>query len=91
MSRYADVTVAMKHAIKMDWSTQKWVSEVNLVNAINPNVVEVVRCKDCNHCVTVYNVTDEITGEPEHTCNLLNTEWGEEDGWCYMAEKRVNE
>ena len=54
MSKYADVTVAMKHAIKMDWSTQKWVSEVNLVNAINPNVVEVVRCKDCKWCNKEY-------------------------------------
>lgn len=50
MSKYADVTIAMKHAIKMDWSTQKWVNEVDLINAINPNVAEfdaLTKCKDC--------------------------------------------
>lgn len=42
MSRYADVDIALKHAIKMDWSVQKYVSEVDLVSSINPNVAPVV-------------------------------------------------
>jgi hypothetical protein len=47
VSRYADVDIAMKHAIKMDWSVQKYVSEVDLISSVNPNVAPVVRCKDC--------------------------------------------
>ena len=50
MGRYADVDYLLKNnAVKMDWSGQKWVSEVSLVSAINLNVVPVVRCKNCKH------------------------------------------
>ena len=47
MPRYADVDRLMEHAITMDWSVLKWVNEVDISTAINPNVVKVVRCKDC--------------------------------------------
>lgn len=39
MARYANVDRLMEHAIKMDWSMLKWVNEVNIYDAINPNVV----------------------------------------------------
>lgn len=40
MPRYANVDRLMGHAIKMDWSMLKWVNEVDIYDAINPNVVE---------------------------------------------------
>ena len=40
MPRYANVDKLMKHAIRLDWSVLKWVNEVDICNAINPNVVE---------------------------------------------------
>lgn len=49
MPRYANVDKLMEHAIRMDWSVLKWVNEVDICTAINPNVVKVVRCKDCIH------------------------------------------
>ena len=46
----------------------------------------VVKCKDCRHWVET-QIEDEITGEKERTCNLLYTEWGDENGYCYLGEK----
>ena len=40
MPRYADVDKLMKHAISLDWSTLKWVNEVDIITYINPRVVE---------------------------------------------------
>lgn len=40
MPRYANVDKLMKHAISLDWSVLKWVNEVDICTAINPNVVE---------------------------------------------------
>lgn len=40
MPRYANVDKLMEHAIRMDWSVLKWVNEVDISTAINPNVVE---------------------------------------------------
>ena len=41
MPRYANVDKLMEHAIRLDWSVLKWVNEVDISTAINPNVVEV--------------------------------------------------
>ena len=41
MPRYANVDKLMEHAIIMDWLVLKWVNEVDISTAINPNVVEV--------------------------------------------------
>lgn len=40
MPRYANVDKLMEHAISLDWSVLKWVNEVDISTAINPNVVE---------------------------------------------------
>lgn len=40
MPRYANVDKLMEHAIRLDWSVLKWVNEVDISTAINPNVVE---------------------------------------------------
>ena len=40
MAEYANVDKLMKHAISLDWSTLKWVNEVDISTAINPNVEE---------------------------------------------------
>ena len=40
MPRYANVDKLMKHAISLDWSVLKWANEVDIITAINPNVVE---------------------------------------------------
>lgn len=40
MPRYANVDRLMEHAISLDWSILKWVNEVDICTAINPNVVE---------------------------------------------------
>ncbi len=40
VTKYADVDKLMKHAISLDWSVLKWVNEVDISTAINPNVVE---------------------------------------------------
>ena len=59
MPRYANVDKLMKHSIRMDWSILRWVNEVDICTAINPNVVErkkgkwvndrgIYRCSSCN-------------------------------------------
>lgn len=40
MPRYANVDRMMEHAVNLEWSVLKWVNEVDIVTAINPNVVE---------------------------------------------------
>lgn len=45
MTRYANVDRLMKHAISLDWSILKWVNEVDICSAINPNVIEQKRGK----------------------------------------------
>ena len=45
MPRYANVDKLMEHAISLDWSVLKWVNEVDIYTAINPNVVERKRGK----------------------------------------------
>lgn len=45
MAKYASVDKLMKHAISLDWSILKWVNEVDISTAINPNVVERKRGK----------------------------------------------
>lgn len=60
MSRYANVDKLMEHAISLDWSVLKWVNEVDISTAINPNVVErkkgkwivnkgLYQCSCCKH------------------------------------------
>jgi len=48
---------------------------------------EIIHCKDCIHWRKT-EVKDEITGKSEYTCNELYFEWGEENGYCFMAERR---
>ena len=45
MPRYANVDKLMKHAVNLEWSVLKWVNEVDICTAINPNVVERKRGK----------------------------------------------
>lgn len=40
MPRYADVDKMMKHAVNMEWSTLKWVNEVDICDCITSNIVK---------------------------------------------------
>lgn len=51
---------------------------------------QIITCKDCEHWIPT-QIIDEITGEPEYTCNQMHFEWGEEFGWCYMAKRRKDD
>ena len=72
MPRYANVDKLMKHSIRMDWSILRWVNEVDICTAINPNVVERKRGKwrhyegylTCSECRTEYD--DDIM---THCCD----------------------
>ena len=75
MGRYADVDYLLKNnAVKMDWSGQKWVSEVSLVSAINLNVAPIVhghweripntptwKCSICGYEITGFIDRDGLT------------------------------
>ena len=45
---------------------------------------ELIMCKNCKHWKRVIH----CGGEEIRSCELLDTEWGEPDGWCYLAEKK---
>lgn len=61
---------------------------IELKDASDADVVEVVRCKDCKH----YEA--DITGNPWGVC--CHSEWVtdqtghdvDDSGWCYRAERR---
>lgn len=56
MAEYIEREAAIHAVVERFWSKQ-YVSDVELANAIESvsaaDVVEVVRCKDCKHCLPV--------------------------------------
>lgn len=50
------------------------------------DVVKVVRCKDCKHWLKTTITYEE--GYPVYTCPKLTMEWGDENGYCFMGERR---
>ena len=47
---------------------------------------ELIRCKDCKHWKKTTITYEE--GDPVYTCPKLTMEWGDEDGYCFMGERR---
>ena len=57
---------------------------------IAPDVVEVVRCKDCKHCKKYRNRLDPMLNH-QLCARLGNYSWGvEEDDFCSYGERRTN-
>lgn len=52
----------------------------------NADFVPVVRCKDCIHWLKT--TATYVEGDPVYTCPKLTMEWGDEDGYCFMGERR---
>ena len=50
------------------------------------DVVKVVRCKDCKHWLKT--TVTYVEGDPVYTCPKLTMDWGDEDGYCFMGERR---
>lgn len=76
MPRYANVDKLMEHAIKMDWSSLKWVNEVDICTAINPNVVTRKRgkWKVCNILDYAQRHTGRMVGKCPF-CGYLTDEF----------------
>lgn len=73
MPRYANVDKLMEHAISLDWSVLKWVNEVDISTAINPNVVERKKGKwkqgCCSGCEYDWSKDAPIASVPKYCPN----------------------
>ena len=52
------------------------------------DAVEVVRCKDCEHCRTTYTSKEHT---PFHFCKKMNSTAVKLDGFCFYGERKDNE
>ena len=52
------------------------------------DAVEVVRCKDCEHCRTTYTSKEHT---PFHFCKKMNSTAVKLEGFCFYGERKDNE
>ena len=57
------------------------------VEYIREHATEIVRCKDCKHWLKTTITYEE--GDPVYTCPKLTMDWGDEDGYCFMGERKA--
>lgn len=60
---------------------------VEIEDASDADVVEVIRCKDCKH---YYFADNRIPQEQRFTCDLDGDRWAA-DSFCSFAERRTDE
>lgn len=67
------------------------VLELDVEDASDVDVAEVVRCKDCKYFERDY--VEDVNGFPLITAHEICTRWSNgvktnEDGYCFLAERR---
>ena len=85
MSRLIDADAIQYRTIR-ELLPDSYVTNTDIDEMPTVDAVPVVRCKDCIYWLKTTITYEE--GDPVYTCPKLTMEWGDEDGYCFMGERR---